>query len=360
MGCHKTKVILFPFPRLTDLMKSGFIFFIFVLLQINTEGQDTTRITKTDSSVIEATFYWDKDHSTGKITYKSKLVEERTYRRHLIHTTGFYYGDTAITEYDDYRDSATYALVGIGKVFDKTGNLKLTMDYDNRNWTPADTSDYPNYTLLKAMKLKGDSIVQSIYGLKFFNEHVKWNISSYYFNNGTFANEWLRDEKKGSITATEFNIRYDVYYHGGVFEEGIQIILDRNGNILPKHGWMDNGEKIYNQGFEKVDTAIHDFKLTTKQAIEIAHKYGLPAKNSYLISCDLEWNQIKDSASKIYNGNFRMVVECRKRLSKRERKKVLRGDKINSYTDYWAFNPWTGEFIKKYTVHRDHAWVTSF
>ena len=62
----------------------------------------------------------------------------------------------------------------------------------------------PNYSMLNKMKLKGDSIIKSIYSEAFFNNYVKWNFDSYYFDKTygdepSFTIDWMFDNARHAI-----------------------------------------------------------------------------------------------------------------------------------------------------------------
>jgi hypothetical protein len=312
------------------MIRYASLIFIITILVGNLQAQNKTRTINTDSSIIKITLY----NSLGKIT------EEIFNKKDLIHTTWYYPEDSTAIEYDFYTDKATHP-VGIYKSYSKTGKLKLYINEDKNIWLLPDTLLYPNYFLLCSMKLKGDSMLKSFYGEEFFNEHIKWDIgSSYYFDSNysepSFSISWTSDDAKDRYKATEFNIRYNLNYDNEVYKDVIQIILNKNGELLPCHSWNEHW-MIYNYGLEKLpDNYVHDYlSLTKRKAIELAKNFGLQENNSSTISSRLEWESSKGKEKEIFNGNFRISVTQR----------YMHLDSIQA--NIWTFNPWTKEFIER-------------
>ncbi|HTB31990.1 MAG TPA: hypothetical protein VK808_08200 [Bacteroidia bacterium] len=217
-----------------------------------------------------------------------------------------------------------------------------------------DTSRYPRHSLLYNMRFKADSIVKSIYGEKFFNSQLKWDQKdSYYFN--IYSNDdalpfkWPDMDTNVLLRKTEFSIRYDICYSSGIMKSGIQILIDAAGNLLPRHAWMNYKQKIYTQGFEKIDTTDSEFKLTTEEAIRLACNNGLQAKDTARIYCNLVWYPANDSTTTIDSGNFYFEVGYNPEFTKGQRRRFQKGDEVQ-YSDYvWLYDPWTKELVRKTT-----------
>jgi len=221
-----------------------------------------------------------------------------------------------------------------------------------------DTDSYPKKSQLYKIRIKSDSIVKSIYGDKFFNTHVRWSFkNSYYFSqleiDDALPYPWPAEDTNTIIKRTEFSICYDILYDAGILKNGICILINKDGKLLPMHGWMDRGGKIVTQGFEKIDTSDSDFKLTTEEAIQLARTYGLKTKDTDRVSCKLEWYPAEDSIATNDSGNFYFEVTYDPVVRKGDRRKFQKGYDI-SYENYvWLFDPWTKEFVSKSTNRRN-------
>lgn len=220
-----------------------------------------------------------------------------------------------------------------------------------------DTDSYPKKSQLYIMRRKSDSIVKSIYGEKFFNNHIRWSFKdSWYFTeygmDDAIPYPWPPEDTNIVIQRSEFSIRYDILYDAGILKSGIRILIDKEGKLLPFHLWNDRGEKIYSQGFEKIDTTDSDFKLTTEEAIQLAGTNGLHAKDTARVSCQLEWYPAEDSTKATDSGNFYFEVTYDPEFKKGERRKFQKGYTVEYENYVWLFDPWTKEFISKSTNRR--------
>lgn len=324
------------------------LFFLAVLSQL-LNGQRTV-ILKTDSSVIKIHYSdygrkWSNEFFNGK-----NLVREITYHDK----------DSSAISFVQYLDTTLSfkSRKGISKAYSEDGTPEWFFDNDSRILLYVDTLKYPNYNVLSKMKLKGDSILKSIYGNSFFEEHIKWNLhSSYYFDKTyysepSFTISWLRENTKNKYKATEFNIRYDIIYGNQKLEEAIQIIIDENGILLPSHGWNENWT-IYNEGLEKPDSSFHEFILTGKEAEELAIKFGLQKQDKSKVWSHLSWESEKGSSGNIFNGHFTISVFQELTVTPPE-KEAKYGTYVHHY-EVWMFNPRTKEFLGKKTMHRDYS-----
>ncbi len=233
------------------------------------------------------------------------------------------------------------------------GNVGAQDTIDNR----IDTDRYPKHTELYKMRLISDSIVKSVYGEKFFNSQIRWSYKdSYYFlaksADSNFPNGWPYNDIDTINDANAFSVRYDIVYNSGVMKSGIQILMDRAGNLLPFHRCNNKGAKIYNQGFEKIDTNDSDFKLTTEEALQLAVNNGLKTKDTSRVSCKLAWYPAMDSTAVIDSGNFYFEVLYTPEFTKGERKKFQKGNKVEYDSYIWLYDPWTKELIRRSTIPR--------
>ena len=217
-----------------------------------------------------------------------------------------------------------------------------------------DTDSYPKKSQLYKIRAKSDSIVKSIYGEKFFNSHTRWSFkNSYYFS--TFEEDdalpypWPPDDTNTVVKRSEFSICYDILYDAGILKNGICILIDKDGNLLPFHLWNDKGEKIVNQGFEKIDTTDSDFKLTTEEAVQLANSNGLHTKDTDRVSCKLAWYPKEDTTSVIDSGNFYFEVTYNPEFKKGDRRRFQKGYDVEYENYVWLFDPWTKELISKST-----------
>ena len=326
-------------------MKFYLELFVFIVLSLSLNAQERIITLKTDSSVIKI-YSFDNG---------SKWSEEYFNGKNIVRSISYQDKDSTTISSERYWYSTLSIKKGITKAYSDDGTLKFIIDDDKGDLVYIDTLQYPNANILKAMKQKGDSIIKSIYGVSFFNTRVKWNIyDSYYFdktyvNEPSFTIEWLRDETKNKYRATEFNIRYDVYYGDQRLEEAIQIIIDGNGNLLPSHLWNISWT-IYNKGLEKLAPSIYDFKLSGMEAIELATKFGLQQNDSCKVWSELNWKSYEGVDTNIFNGRFVLSVFQELPPTKEKMKYGIRY--IRHYR-VWEFNPWTKVFLGAKAMDRE-------
>ncbi len=315
--------------------------FIFSIFAFQLQAQEIKRVVTTDSSVIQTSIYGNPSHLL-------KDTKESYNNKDLVHIMTTYYGDTTTIACDYYKTKSSNKSIGIYKSYYKNGKLELTINEDKGTWAPADSTEYPNYAVLNTMKLKGDSIIRSFYGDYFFKKYITWNISSsYYFDSAytsepSFSIEWLRDGTKNKYTsATEFYISYNINYEDQLFENGIRIIIDTNGKLLPGHAW-NMYWTIYNCGLENVNKSSDLLLITTSEALVLAKQQGLIIKDTTKVHCFLEWKTTKEEEDKILNGRFVFSVKQLIPVTKKEHQPEDKGHYIK-----WQFDPWTKKFIEK-------------
>ena len=301
--------------------------------------EDTILSILTDSSTIEIHF------ENGR-----KYIEEFYFDKDLKRFIS-YYSDNVTIKRESFSKKTSSGNVGKTRTYDSCGSLELIIDNDIPKWTPINTDKYPYYLVLNQMKVKADSIIETIYSDVFIKEQLKWNIfDSYYFDKTSsqpsFSISWLNQDSRKYNSPTEFLVSYDLINSSPRHDNKIQILFDVNGNILKKHEW-NNDWTVFNKGLQKLDSKTNrNFVLSENQAIEEAIKCGLKITNDENMSCYLKWesDEVKDTC--IYNGSWKIFIL-------NHLKTIQEGSiTCQEHYDVWIFDPWTGLLIERKKMYR--------
>lgn len=317
---------------------------MFIVLGLTANSQDSTVVIPTDSSTIKI-YYFD---------LVGKLVEEYYNDTDLVHILSYHKDNLTIAR-DAYTDRTRQNYVGIASNYDENGSLRMTIDNDNRTWTPADTTRYPHFRLLNRMKLVADSLLRKIYCDAFLNKYLRWNIGdSYYFarnySQPSFSIGWLRDESY-KYQPTEFYVSYDLYESNIKHERAIKLLFDLNGNILGSHQWNNNWT-VANRGLEQLDTdSCRNFELSVNDAVSYVRGFISRNDDTTQAYGFLTWASSGEEAS-IFNGTWRIYVLNPRKVKKKRRSKGSSTSE-RQYYDVYIFNPWTGMFLEQKLMYRE-------
>ncbi len=324
-------------------IKSLFLAPIFFFLGVTIlNAQDSSTVFHTDSSIIR-TKYWGK----------AKSIFEDYKNKDLLHYLDYF--DFSTIERESYTKKNGRTHVGISKIYNRDGSLKLVIDNDKRELRYVDSSKYPHIKLLSTMKLKADSIICEIYSKDFLEKHLKWNLyNSIYWSRASkepnFTVSWLKEDMH-IYKPTEFYVMYDYFENGEQkTERVIRLLMNLKGKILNSHNYNNTWE-AFNVGLEEPENlGVRKLQINRKKAIEIACKNGLKVIDTQKVKTYLNWDG--EETYKIYNGKFLYVLEVENPFYQIKNKpKKLKNSKSEvtyayRFYDTWLFDPWTGDFIK--------------
>jgi hypothetical protein len=293
-------------------------------------AQNSNKV-ETDSSFIETKYF----PSLNSIRVFNRLKgKDKTYY------TDLYYRTRKLKEQDIFVNGYP---IGVSKEFFENGNLKREIDYDNGIIIYFDKKTYPFLEYQNSCKLKGDSVIKSIYSTDFFNRYISWDISRSYMYNEQESKSWT-DEIKNQ--PTKFLLRYNVKFDEVIYPGLIEFEIDSKGKFIP-----NPYESIY--GFEKLsENTSKTFALDRNKAIALAKQHGLRETDSTKAEAFLDWESFKSDS--MYNGKFLFSViiktSSNKNISPGGRSSIT--DKFDAY----IFNPWTAEFIEKKKMKTIRSW----
>lgn len=303
-----------------------------ILYPLTIFAQEDTEV-KTDSSVISTKYfkYLNSIRVFNELKDKSK-----TYYTDYFFDTKKVHEEAIFNEDNDY--------IGISRIYTADGKLIAETNHDLGVWTVNIKDAFPFYELLKKMKLKGDSLIKSVYGQEFFNKYVTWNMGGSAIYNKTESGNW---NDKFNNKPIEFLFRYNIRFDNAhVYRGMIEFELDSIGNFIP-----NESEDIY--GFEKLPANLNrEFRLNFTNVIEKAKEKGLVESDSIKAVAFLKWEGLRKP--ELYNGHFRFFVIIKTNTIK---KIVVDGrSSVTEKFDVYSFDPWTGDFIEKKKMKSISSW----
>ncbi|MGZ3752217.1 MAG: hypothetical protein ACXVB0_11345 [Mucilaginibacter sp.] len=287
------------------------------------------KIVQTDSSII-TTKYFE--------AYNSIPVFNELKDKSKTYFTEYYFNNRKLKEIGVFVNNDCY---GIWKAFLPNGKLKYKIDYTNGVIIYYDKKTYPYFDLQNGVKLKGDSILEKVYGREFFSKHIIWDIGHSYIYHKDLSGDWTDNL---DIKPTEFLLRYMIKFGGRTYPEIVEFELNSNGKFV-------SGKDV--KGLEQLPTNNpKDFVLTLPKAIDLAKRRGLTENDTNKAKAFLEWEKTKSNA--IYSGHFRIYVLIKTRsiedIHPKGRSTIV--DKF----DVYIFNPWTSEFIERKKMKTIRGW----
>jgi hypothetical protein len=324
-------------------MKKVLSFFCCVVSVIFLHAQNETTTIHTDSSVI-------------RILSKAneyKVSTERYNNSKLTHSIS-YYKDTLTIETDSYRKGGRY--VGIHKIYNEKGKLRLYIDHDNSTWQ-ADPDQYPYYPKFIQAKERADSILKIYFGNCFFQNYIRWDIFGSYFFGGHssspyFTVSWTRHDAWEYGEPTAFILSYEII-RNEEYSGDISLLIDANGTILkshPKEPCQDSPCVSYNEGFQKfTNPETATMKLDKKGALKLAEGLGLNKSDTMYTDVYYHWESSTEPDSSLFNGHLRIYVS-----QSHPSDFHISGDFgfFAGDLDTWIFDAWSGEFIERKKISR--------
>lgn len=299
-----------------------------VLSPIKLFAQDNKTV-KTDSSTIETKYF----ESLNSIRVFNRLTN-----KDMCYYTDYYLGTKRVREKGILSNGDCY---GIWKEFEPNGKLRREIDYAKGMITYHDKKAYPFYDYQNSIKLKGDSIIKSVYGADFFKKYVVWDISHSFIYNNTLSGNWTDNLE---LRPNDFLIRYVIKFDGKRYPEMIEFAIDKKGKFIPR---------TEVKGLEKLPANIHrTFKLSLNKAIALAKQKGLKETSTKKAKAFLTWENGKSKS--IYNGYFRVYVTINT-SSVKHTYSSGRTSIRNKY-DVYVFNPWSAVFVEKKTMENMRSW----
>jgi hypothetical protein len=303
-----------------------------ILYPLAVFAQEDTEV-KTDSSVISTKYfkYLNSIRVFNELSNKAKT-----------YYTDYFYDTKKIREEGIFNEDNDY--LGISRVYSASGKLISETNHDSGTWTVYIKDEYPFYEIQNKIKLKADSLIQSIYGQVFFKKYITWKIDGSAIYNKNESGNWVdKFEKEPNSFLLRYNLRFDTEH---IYRGIIEFELDSIGNFVP-----NESEQIY--GFEKVpDNINRDFKLNFNSAIEKAKKEGLVESDSAKAIAFLKWEGLRKP--ELYNGHFRLYVIIKTDLIKDI---VPNGrSSIIQKFEVYSFDPWTGDFKEKKKMKSISSW----
>jgi hypothetical protein len=314
------------------MKRSLFLLLIMILYPMAIFAQDDTEF-QTDSSVVITKYF---KYLNSIRVFNELKNKSRTYY------TDYFYDTKKIREEGIFSEDNDH--LGTSRVYSPDGKIISETNHDFGTWTVYKKDEYPFYEKQSKIKLKADSLIQSVYGQDFFNKHVTWKIDGSAIYNKNESGDWVdKFEKEPNRFLFRYNLRFDPEH---IYRGIIEFELDSIGTFIP-----NQSEVIY--GFEKVpDHVNRNFKLNFVNAIERAKEKGLVESDSNKAITFLKWESFRKP--ELYNGHFRFYVIIKTGLVKDI---VPRGrSSITEKFDVYSFNPWTGDFIEKKKMKSISSW----
>lgn len=306
-----------------------YLVIIAVLCPILLMAQTRIDTIKTDSSTIERIY--------------SEYGNTLSMFNRLIKVNKCYYSDYYLDS-KKLKQKGLYInhnTVGLWQVFDSDGKLVREIDYDKRSIPFFNKKIYPFLACQNRAKLKGDSIVESYYGIAFRENNVKWDIDGSAVYNGDAGSNWT-----DSLVAkpTAFLLRYDVNAGDKCYSDIIEFEIDSTGKFIADQDIS---------GLEKLPAGTRAvIRLTTEKAINLAKIEGLNENDTSKAQAFMAWE--KGLSKDQPDGHIRIFVIIKtgtiKHLNPKGRSAI-----ITKYDEY-VFNPWTEEYIGKRKVKSIYAY----
>jgi len=223
------------------------------------------------------------------------------------------------------------------------GTLVYRVDYDKGTWF-VNEKIFPYHNILEKMKLVADSLILSVYGQDFYNNHLRFAFNCGAYDDAGYVGNWLEPfERK----PTEYSFKYDIKLDSNEYYQNmIGISIDQNGNYIIE-------DDVYNNfGFENVQITDKVFRINKRLAVEKSKENGLILTDSSEVSGFLRWE--KNKSKTFYSGSFKYYItelyDIIKDIKENERSRI-------TYRFYvYSFDPWTGDFLEKKKMKKIAEW----